>query len=203
MNEAIGGAQNGHRYDQSFEEGNERCHDDTIHAPRPRHRPRTVYHMSQKSPIALCATIRRPTWPQTGIGRTKKHVVDVDSDSVRSRQSDIGSTARSRLRLQRGHSKLRTQSTLSICKTRRSSRGLPQSSAPSIPFIIPTNAMDQKSLEIGPTVRFSLPGVTNLKAEFFNESGGARACWRRVEPVRDIRASTLRHQLNCGVSASL
>ena len=51
MNEAIGGAQNGHRYDQSFEEGNERCHDDAVHAPRPRHRPRQVYHMSQEAEL--------------------------------------------------------------------------------------------------------------------------------------------------------
>jgi hypothetical protein len=51
MNEAIGGAQNGHRYDQSFKEGNDRCHGDAIHAPRPETLPRTVYHMSQEAEL--------------------------------------------------------------------------------------------------------------------------------------------------------
>jgi len=60
MNEAIGRVQNGHRYDQSFEECNERCHDDTVHAPplpgaSPTH---NLSHLA-RSRMAFCATIRR------------------------------------------------------------------------------------------------------------------------------------------------
>jgi hypothetical protein len=45
MNEAIGGVQNGHRYDQSCDEGSERCHDEAVHPPGPTHRPITAYHV--------------------------------------------------------------------------------------------------------------------------------------------------------------
>jgi hypothetical protein len=60
MNEAIGGAQNGHRYDQSFEEGNDRCHDDAVHAPPARDMPMNNLSHVPRSRIAFCATIRRP-----------------------------------------------------------------------------------------------------------------------------------------------